>query len=325
MAQNFNRAYVGVAFGPYTKYAENGNIPWFNSYSTDELKRMLAVINTKFLHVTTYGMGVGSYNVYKPWDQADSSALIARASANLNKERSNKVIDVAVGIYQSEDQNIQNAEVNNAFSASDDANGRYGGTVWGLIFTNEYITDDRTGQKVLGMMKYDKDRARQKGLKIGTRINICGEILNKNSHLFGVLADIARESDFIMCNMYPANDVVNGGAQKAVDAVGNFYLAVRQAFKNINGNIDVMIGETGWPSEGQSFNNSPNSVSNQRDFWYKMSDWASRNSVRTYMFEAMDEPYKHGNSAEGHYGWWYRKNNQEEVYVEKASNQQMHG
>lgn len=323
--QNFDRNNVGVAFGPYTKYAENGQIPWFNSYSVDELKRMLAVINTKFTHIATYGMGVSSYNVNNAWDNADSSALIARAAANLNRDRGQKAIDVAIGIYQSNDRNIQNAEVNHAFDAADDANGRFGGTAWGLVFLNEYIVNDATGQKVLGMIRYDKNRAHNKGLKVGTRIHVCGEILNRGSHLYQVLSDIARESDFIMCNMYPASDVVHGGAQRAVDAVGNFYLAVRKAFRDINGNLDVLIGETGWASEGQSFNNAPNSVANLKDYWTKMAEWASRNSVRTYMFEAMDEPFKSGNTAERHFGWWYRKSNNDEVYVEKASNREIRG
>ncbi len=286
---------------------------------------MLALVSTKFLHVATYGMGVASYNLYKPWNQADSSALVAQAAANLNNERKAKVIDVAIGIYQSEDQNIQNAEVNHAFDAADDANGRFRSTVWGLVFTNEYITDQRTGQKVLGMIRYDKNRAKSKNLKIGTRVHVCDQILNSGSQLYGVLADIARESDFIMCNMYPASNAVHGGSRQAVDAVGNFFLAVQKAFKNINRNIDVMIGETGWPSEGQSFNGSPNSVKNMQDFWSGMNEWASRNSVRTYIFEAFDEPWKNGFSAEAHYGWWYRHSNGAEVYIEKVTNARVQG
>lgn len=125
--------------------------------------------------------------------------------------------------------------------------------------------------------------------------------------------------------MYPASDVVNGGSQRAVDAVGNFYLGVQKAFKNINNKLNVMIGETGWPSEGESFNKSPNSVKNLKDFWTGMGEWSSRNAVRTYMFEAIDEPYKGGTTGEAHYGWWYRSNNNEEEYVEKATNQRMKG
>lgn len=286
---------------------------------------MLAVVSTKFLHIATYGMGVADYNVNKPWDQADSSALVAQAAANLNKEKNSKVVDVAIGIYQSEDQNIQSAEVNHAFDAADDANGRYADTVWGIVFTNEYIVDQRTGEKVLGMIRYDKNRAKTKNLKVGTRVNTCDQILNSGSQLHGVLSDIARESDFIMCNMYPAANVVHGGSQQAVDAVGNFFLDVQNAFKSINNNIVVMIGETGWPSEGDSFNGSPNTIKNMQDFWSGMNEWASRNGVRTYMFEAIDEPFKSGFTGEPHYGWWYRQSNGAEDYVEKVTNTHMHG
>lgn len=182
--QNFDKKNVGVAFSPYTKYKVNGAVPYFNSYSTDEIKRMLAVVSSKFLHIATYGMGVANYNVDKPWDQADSSALVARAASNLNKEKGSTVVDVAIGIFQNENQKIQDTEVNHAFDAADDANGRYKGTVWGVVFTNEYITDDRTGQKVLGMIRNDKNRAHGKGLTVGTRVNVCDQILNSSSKLF---------------------------------------------------------------------------------------------------------------------------------------------
>jgi len=319
--QNFNKQYVGVAFGPYTKY---GNALW-NSYSTEEIERMLSVVSSKFLHISTYGMGVNQWNYNHAWDKSDSSCLIARAAANLNNQKRSTVVDVAIGIYQSETQNYQNAEVNNAFSAAIDANHRHPGTVWGLIFTNEYFDNQHVdrAKKVLGMIQYDKARAIKNGLKVGTRSHVCGEILNKYSNLYNVLRDIAGASDFIMCNMYP--NVVNQGAQKAVDAIGNFYLAVRKAFLAVNKNISVIIGETGWPDAGQTYNQSPNNIQNLKMFWEAMGDWAARNAVRTYMFEAMDEPYKRGISSESHYGWWKRRDDNSEVYIEKVSNRQIGG
>lgn len=273
-------------------------------------------------------MGVKDYNVNKKWDLADPSALVPRAAAFLNKDRHQLAIDVAIGVDQSKIPIIQNAEVNNAFSAAAEANQLYPKTVWGLVFTNEYITNDNEGigkgEKVLGMMRYEKKRAMTANLRIGTRINICGVMLtDKGSKLYNILRDIAGESDFIMCNMYPDKDVVHNGVKKAVEAVGNFYLAVRKEFQSINSKIDVIIGETGWPDAGESFNESPNNVENLKHFWYQMANWASRNAVRTYIFEAMDEPWKTGWSAETHYGWWKRQDNAAEVYVEKATGQQV--
>jgi len=39
------------------------------------------------------------------------------------------------------------------------------------------------------------------------------------------------------------------------------------------------------------------------------------------MFEAFDEPWKTGEAGEKHFGWWYRPNNAEAEYIEKATGQ----
>lgn len=286
---------------------------------------MLSVVSTKFQHITTYDVGIASFNVTTPVSDADSTALIPQAAAFLNKERKAKVIDVAIGIFQNENENIQNSEVNVAIDVAQDANGRFPNTVWGLVFTNAYINDERTAEKVLELIRNHKERAKLYKLKVGTRVNICDKILDSDSEIFEILSDIVSELDFIMCNMYPTSNV--GDIKQAVDAVGSSFVAVEKAFKNINKNIDVMIGETGWPSEGESVNRSLNSIKNMQAYWSGMNEWATKNSVRTYMLEAFDEPYRGGpaSDAYAHYGWWYRQSNNDEVYVEKVTNAHVRG
>jgi hypothetical protein len=63
--------------------------------------------------------------------------------------------------------NLIQREIDNAFSAIDDANAAFGGTVWGITFTNEYIVDQSTGQRVLQMIRDNKGRAHDKGVKVG--------------------------------------------------------------------------------------------------------------------------------------------------------------
>lgn len=327
LCQQFDKDNVGVAFSPYTKATqrENGLIPAFNSYSREELTRQLAVVSTKFKHITTYDVGIASFNVTIPVSDADSTALVPQAAAYLNRDRKANVIDVAIGIFQNENESIQNSEVDIAISVAQDANGRFPHTVWGLVFTSNYVTDGRTCEKVLDLIRSNKERAKLYQLQVGIRVNICDHILDNDSELFEILSGIAREIDFIMCSVYPAGDAVHDGIQQAVDAVGNFILAVRKAFKNINKSIDIMIGETGWPSEGESLNGSPNSIQNMQAYWSGMNDWAKQHSVRTYMFEAFDEPYRSLTTSDAHYGWWYRRSNDDEVYVEKTTNATVRG
>ena len=288
---------------------------------------MLNVVNTRFTYISTYGMGVAAYNKDNRWDQSDSNCLVARAAAQINRQKNQNALRVSQGVNQIEDQSLQQKEINNAFSAAQDANGIHGSTVWGLVFTNEYFTNEGTGNRILGMIKNNKNRAHQMGLKVGTRIHVCGLIMNGGS-MHDILANIVRESDFIMCNLYPANNVVNN-VNGAVEAVGNAYLSYIPKFKAINPNIEVMIGETGWPSQGKSFNNSPNNVQNLRNYWTQMANWAASHKVKVHMFEAIDEPWKSNknsgdvnasngpNGAEGHYGWWQRVDSNPPKYTEK--------
>jgi glucan 1,3-beta-glucosidase len=94
---------------------------------------------------------------------------------------------------------------------------------------------------------------------------------------------------------------------------------IRAAVAGLNPQCEVMIGETGWPSAGISFNNSVNNVTNAKAYFAAMKQWAALRNVMTYYFEAIDEPWKSNrnasvpptapwqgpNGAEGHYGIWY--------------------
>jgi len=135
-----------------------------------------------------------------------------------------------------------------------------------------------------------------------------------------------------MCNLYANKGDSIYGIPVAIQAVGGYFLYLRDGFKKENPNIEVLIGETGWPDQGKSFNESPNTIQNLNDYWVQMGQWATENKVRVQMFEAFDEPWKSDQNnadpnnpggrfgAEGHYGWWKRTNNADaNAYVEKVS------
>lgn len=241
--------------------------------------------------------------------------MIARGAAQINRDYGHVVLSISQGIYQHTDGNLQNREIDNAFSAAADANNIKSGTVWGLVFTNEWVTDGSNGPKVLDMIRRNKDRAHRMGLKVGTRVHTCGEIWGGNNQR--ILQDIARESDFIMCNLYPPNGANNPEA--AVRAVSDAYYSARDGFWRTNRNLDVQIGETGWASQGRTFNNAVNTVDNMKRFWEGMKNWSNQHRVKINMFEAFNEPWKTGEEGEKHFGWWYRPDDNQARYVEKAT------
>ncbi len=54
---DFDRRKTGIAFSAYVKGLENGVIPWWDTYSLENVKTMLEVISGKFSRVVTFGVG----------------------------------------------------------------------------------------------------------------------------------------------------------------------------------------------------------------------------------------------------------------------------
>jgi len=261
---------------------------------------------------------VAPYNDGKPWDQCDSNALIARAAAQINSQYNSVVLSVSQGIYQHPgDPDSMSREIDNAFSAAADANSIFQGTVWGLTFTNEWVTDSNNGPQVLQMIQNNADRAHGMGLMVGTRVNTCDQIWGGDNQ--AILQQIASASDFIMCNLYPPSGANDPSA--AVQAVSNAYYSARDGFWQTNPQLEVIIGETGWASQGDTFNGAVNTEDNESNFWQGMKSWAQQNQVKVQMFEAFDEPWKNGLDGEKHFGWWYRQDDNDAIYIEKATGQ----
>ncbi|CAL8116678.1 unnamed protein product [Orchesella dallaii] len=308
-AQDIN--YFGAAYSPYVK---SDGSHW-NSYSLEDIKKMMRIMLTYHNAISTYSMGVNQWNVDGPWDKADSNCLIARAAAEVNRDYNTVVLSVSIGIFQNDDPNIQQKEIDNAFLAAEDANRIRAGTVWGLVFTNEYVGAGNAGQKVLNMIQSNKARAQSMGLKVGTRTQICTQIWNGQNR--EILIEIAKASDFIMCNLYPEQNSDNADA--AVKGISDAYYSSRDGFRQHNGNLEVIIGETGWASGGETNPPQVNTVQNQKDFWNAMKNWAASNRVKVHMFEAFDEPWKTGPSGEKELGWWKRAPDNSNYYIEKST------
>ncbi|CAL8109497.1 unnamed protein product [Orchesella dallaii] len=305
--------YFGVGFSPYVK--SDGSL--WNSYTVEDIKKMLRIVLTNHNSVSTYSMGVSEWNFNGPWDQADSNCLISRAAAQVNSEHQAVVLSVSQGVYQNENPTFQQKEIDNAFSAVEEANRIWPGTVWSITFTNEYVVNDANGLKVLDMIRNNRDRAHQMGLKVGARVHTCGEIWNGPNA--GILSEIGQASDFIMCNLYPGPNSDNADA--AVGGISDAYYSARDGFWRTNPNLEVMIGETGWASEGASFFNPPNlnTIEHEKNFWNAMRNWAATNRVKVQMFEAFDEPWKTGLEGEKHFGWWRRAPDNSNSYIEKST------
>lgn len=69
-----------------------------------------------------------------------------------------------------------------------------------------------------------------------------------------------------------------------MNGVSEDFNRIKLAVASINPQCEVMIGETGWPSQEVSFNNTDNNVNNLLAYFEAINKWVSQQGVRIYAF-----------------------------------------
>lgn len=323
--------YLGVGFEPYVKLWISGSnpaaTPPWNSYESGNasVANQVNLVAPHFAFLSTYSTGyAGYYPSGTPWNKVDSNWMVASEAANYNKANNGLKVTVNQGVYQQTDAagnlapDRMGIEVSNAFSIAADANATYSGTVKRLIFTNEYVTNASTTSAVNQLITANKAAAHAKGMEVGVRSQTFGQLTNPNSPYLAEMQALVKNVDFIMLNIYPSD--ATKGIETAISELNAQFTAIKNAAKALNPNIEVLIGETGWPSQGLSFNDTTgasSTVANEKAYFEAVKAWANQNQVETSIFEAIDEPWKSNqnpgpdtpvwqgpNGAEGHFGIW---------------------
>lgn len=319
--------YLGVGFEPYVKQWSGGSTPPWNSYGTGNASvgNQIRLVAPHFGFVSTYATGyAGYYPVGTPWNEVDSNWMVASEAAKYNKANNDLKLTVNQGIYQQTDAagNIapdrMSIEIQNAFSIAQNANATYSGTVKRLVFTNEYVTSASTTSAVNQLITANKAAAHDQGIEVGVRSQTFGQLTNPNSPYLAEMQALVKNVDFIMLNIYPSD--ATKGIPTAIAELDAQYTAIKNAAVALNSKIEVLIGETGWPSQGQSFNDTSgvsSTVANEKAYFDAVKAWANSKQVETSLFEAIDEPWKSNqnpgpdtpvwqgpNGAEGHFGIW---------------------
>jgi exo-beta-1,3-glucanase (GH17 family) len=336
--------YVGAAFEPYIKQwisqgGKNINPAW-NSYTTgnDSVANQIAFLAPKFNSLATYGSGWGPYYpVNQPLNNLDSNSLVALEAANYNKAHGALDLTVSQGIFQQGSTAGWGAEISDAIAEVKQANAIYAGTVNRLIFTNEYVTDAQTTNQVINLIQQYKSQI-PAGVQVGVRSNTFGQLGpgGKPADFVAALKTLVSNVDFIMVNIYPSPNIMqrviaagsNAPALKAaidagVQEVITEYQTLKSEAQAVNPNVQVIIGETGWPSYGIAFNDSTGKSSKWSNEWSFFQDFTAKANalqIPSYYFEAIDEPGKSNRNlprsapkqwqgyygAEGHLGlFWY--------------------
>lgn len=335
---------------PMSRYQTPASGGTYNSgnWSVTKQLDLLAPHTTR---LATYSAGVFPWNG-APAPNLEDNALVAPALAARNKSTGN-TITLYLGIYQQvmngtlgtwsgstfTPNSVMAAEVNQAVKQANEANATSPGTVVGLVFTNEYVTDESTTKDVSGLIQWYKGQYPSATLPIAVRSQTWGQVKNAGAYPDELKALIGR-IDIVMANIYPSVEMVRasiaaGNTQAAVDNVTGTFNDWRTAVLAAKPGVKVVLSETGWPVAGVWTEDGQGKVEGSptlaKDFFDKMRAWADAQSVEVYYFEAFSEPYKSNKNwtpqdgpwpappfppgvpgpqqrvdgAEGHFGAWH--------------------
>jgi exo-beta-1,3-glucanase (GH17 family)/glycosyltransferase involved in cell wall biosynthesis len=100
--------------------------------------------------------------------------------------------------------------------------------------------------------------------------------------------ELADHVDFITIHLFPFWNGLDRST--ALAAAEGAYNSIKQRFPNKH----IVVGEVGWPSNGDHRERAYPSISNEAIFDREWLIWAKANHVDYYLFEAFDQPWKEG-------------------------------
>ncbi len=98
--------------------------------------------------------------------------------------------------------------------------------------------------------------------------------------------ELVEASDFVAVNCYPFWEGFS--AQQALERLQSMVRSTREHI----GAKPLLVAETGWPSQGSAQGAAVPSADAALHYWVGAHDWAAREGVELFHFEAFDEPWK---------------------------------
>jgi hypothetical protein len=126
--------------------------------------------------------------------------------------------------------------------------------------------------------------------------------------VYEVLLDhpaIIETVDIVFVNYYPYLEGID--IAFAVAALHRWH---QQVVTAANGK-EVVVSETGWPSDGEPYGDAVPSLQNASEYFLNFVSWANANAVNYFYFEAFDEDWKalYEGSQGAHWGVWDQDSN----------------
>lgn len=201
-----------------------------------------------------------SIRIYSTTDGSEMLVPVARKSG----------IPVTVGAWLSKKTDQNEAEITGAIRLA-----RANSNVKRILIGNETILrEDQTVQQIIDDVKRVK---KQVNVPVSTA---------EPWHVWLKNPDLANAVDFITVHLLPYWEYVP--VDQGIDYVMMRYNELRTRYPNKH----IVIGETGWPSEGPWRGGAEASQINQAKFLRTFFNVAAQNKLDYFVMEAFDEPWK---------------------------------
>ncbi len=115
---------------------------------------------------------------------------------------------------------------------------------------------------------------------------------------------LANIVDFITVHIYPFWQGVS--VDSAIQFLDQASTRVQKAFPDKR----IVIGETGWPSDGPPYKDAVPGAANQAQYLQAFLNWANARHVQYFYFEAFDEDWKVNEQGVGTHWGLYQQNGQ---------------
>lgn len=174
------------------------------------------------------------------------------------------------------------------------AEARKGNVDLAVIGSEVLLRNDLSDTKLIGYITQFRNEVPDIPV---TTAAFCGELI---SH-----PNVMDACDVILANVYPFWDGID--IDSAVSALHARCVELRYWA----GDKEIIISETGWPSEGDTVGDAVPSLENACYYFLNFTSWAQAEGVNYFYFEAFDEPWKANSegSQGAHWGVWDNNRN----------------
>ena len=116
---------------------------------------------------------------------------------------------------------------------------------------------------------------------------------------------ISEACDVLLCNCYPYWEGTE--FKHSLQHMRHMYSQVVEA----SGGKDVLIAETGWPSEGKPLGGAVPSAENAMKYFINTNLWTNSENIGVFYFSSFDESWKIGNEGDvgAYWGVWDKSGN----------------